>query len=265
MDADVAFSIAQFRGAWRVFCQACPDYRMLAVDGLDMIFSGLPIGFFNVGIVTGDDVARDQLEASCRRASEWAAPTGLPWLFVVTHEALSPEVDADEVLDGCGFTPILPLTGMRTAHVAAPVRGVTDLDLSIAQDRHACEAVFDINAAAYAASLDACKPVFGEPAFWRNHVLAVGQIDGQFVASTAVLMVDGYRYVAMVATIPDFQKRGYAEAVMRHALDQASARFGVVPTMLHATEAGRPIYERMGYETIASHTAYIEKRFLDGH
>ena len=238
---------------------------MVADEGLDMVFSGLPIAFFNVGIVTGDDVSRPQLEASCRRACDWAAATGLPWLFVVTHDSLSAGTDATESLDGCGLTPILPLTGMRTPDVAAPGRVASGLDLSAAEDRPTCEAVFDINAAAYAASLDACKPVFGEPSFWDDHVLSLGRVDGRFVASTAVLMVDGYRYVAMVATLPDFQRRGYAEAVMRHALDRASARFGNHPTVLHATEAGRPVYERMGYRRVASHTAYMEKRFLEGH
>ena len=30
-------------------------------------------------------------------------------------------------------------------------------------------------------------------------------------------------------------------------------------------DAGRPIYARMGYDTIATHTAFIEKCFLEGH
>jgi hypothetical protein len=37
------------------------------------------------------------------------------------------------------------------------------------------------------------------------------------------------------------------------------------PTVLHATDAGRPVYARMGYDTIATHTAFIEARFLEGH
>jgi len=32
-----------------------------------------------------------------------------------------------------------------------------------------------------------------------------------------------------------------------------------------ATDAGRPIYERMGYAAIATHTIFMEKRFLTGH
>jgi predicted N-acetyltransferase YhbS len=78
-------------------------------------------------------------------------------------------------------------------------------------------------------------------------------------------MVDGYRYVAFVATEPAHQRRGYGEAVMRHALDAAAAAHGEHPTILHATDAGRPIYARMGYEAVATHMAFIEKRFLAGH
>ena len=265
MTPDGAFSISQFQQAWRVLCGACPGYTTAARDGLEMIFSGLPVAFFNVGVATGENVTRAQLEDLARRSSDWASSSGLPWLFIVTHDALATGTDASEILDNCDMAPILPLTGMRTREVAAPSRTPAGLDISVAGDRGAREAAFDINAAAYAADLDPCKPVFGERAFWDDHVLSMGRVGGSFVASTAVLMVDGYRYVAMVATLPDHQRRGYAEAVMRHALDTASAKFGDRSTTLHATEAGRPIYERMGYETIARHTAYMEKRFLDGH
>jgi predicted acetyltransferase len=85
------------------------------------------------------------------------------------------------------------------------------------------------------------------------------------VASAAVLQVDGIRYVALVATEPSHQRQGYAEAVMRHALEVSARVHGERPTVLHATDAGRPIYARMGYQPIATHTAFIETRFLTGH
>jgi hypothetical protein len=39
---------------------------------------------------------------------------------------------------------------------------------------------------------------------------------------------------------------------MRHALSAAADKFGERPSFLHATDAGRPIYARMGYETVAT-------------
>jgi predicted GNAT family acetyltransferase len=78
-------------------------------------------------------------------------------------------------------------------------------------------------------------------------------------------MVDGVRYVALVATEPAQQRRGFAEAAMRLALDVAAREHGERTSVLHATEAGRPIYQRMGYRTISSHTICMEKRFFEGH
>ncbi len=71
--------------------------------------------------------------------------------------------------------------------------------------------------------------------------------------------------MALVATDPVHRRRGYADAAMRRALEVAAAAHGALPTLLHATDAGRPVYERMGYSPIATHTMLMEKRYLDGH
>ena len=52
---------------------------------------------------------------------------------------------------------------------------------------------------------------------------------------------------------------------MRQALANAAKVHGEIPTILHATDAGRPVYERMGYATISTHTLLMEKRFLEEH
>lgn len=57
--------------------------------------------------------------------------------------------------------------------------------------------------------------------------------------SAAVLMVDGYRYVAL----------GHGDR----------------PTTLHAADTGFPICKCMGSDTLATHTIFMEQRFLSGH
>jgi ribosomal protein S18 acetylase RimI-like enzyme len=265
MNDDAGLSISLFRDAWRLLCGASPGFLTGDDANVNYIFSGLPIPFFNVALVTADGVSGDALAAIGRRACEWAADKPVPWMFIVTHEALAPGVDAAAAVEGCGLTALLPLTGMRAQRLAPGTRVAAGLQLDVPADDAACTAVVDVNSAAYAMDLDACKPILGSSSFWSTHVPALGCVDGTPVATAAVFMVDGHRYVALVATMPDQQRRGYAETVMRHALDVAGAKYGEKPTVLHATDAGRPVYARMGYETIATHTAFIENRFLEGH
>jgi ribosomal protein S18 acetylase RimI-like enzyme len=155
----------------------------------------------------------------------------------------------------------MPLTGMR-AQTVAGASNVPGLELTVPEDDAGCAAIVDINARAYGMDLEASKRTLGSRAFWKNQFPAIGRADGKPVSSAAVFVVDGHRYVALVATDPNYQRRGFAEAAMRHALATAAKTVGETPTVLHASEAGRRIYERMGYSAISKHTLLIEKRFL---
>ena len=96
--------------------------------------------------------------------------------------------------------------------------------------------------------------MIGKQAFWNDHVAVLGSGHGAPTSGAAVLMVDGCRYVALVATAPAHRRRGYAEAVMRRALEVAASAHGECPTVLHATDAGRPIDARTGDVPISTHT-----------
>lgn len=265
MHDDVALSIRQFTEAWRTMCTAGPGHTLASGRGVEYIFSGLPIAFFNVAILTGRDRSGDALQSDAQNACVWAAALGVPWLLLVTHEALEPGTDAVALLDEHGLAPLMPMTGMLASRVAPAARIPEGLELRVPNDDAGCATVLDVNAEAYAMPLDAAKSVLGTQAFWRNHFLVLGWAGGQPVSSSAVMMVDGYRYVALVATAPGQQRRGYADAVMRHALEVSAQVHGEQPTVLHASAAGFPVYERMGYAPISTHTIFMEKKFLGEH
>ena len=160
---------------------------------------------------------------------------------------------------------MMPLTGMLAQHVAPLTRIPNGLQLTVPQDDATCSAILDVNGLAYGMDLEAGKDLMGKRSFWTDHFPVLGLTGGKPACSAAVLMVDGYRYVALVATDPAQQRRGYADAAMRRALELSAGVHGERPTVLHASEAGRPIYERMGYSIISTHTIFVDKTFLNGH
>jgi len=258
-------SLRQFSEAWRVMCNPAPGRIIEVHDGIEYVFSGIPIPFFNVALLTGRSMSRPHLEARAREACAFAGRMDVPWFFVVTHEAIEGEEEIDGLLHACGLDPVMPLTGM-VADQVAPARTLpSGLELVVPNDEAECGTILDINSAAYAMDLAAGKPILGVPSFWNPHFPVLGVVDGVAVATAAVLMVAGIRYVALVATRPGHQRRGYAEVVMRRALELSAAAHPGSSTVLHATDAGRPVYERMGYRTISRSTLYMEPRFLSGH
>jgi GNAT superfamily N-acetyltransferase len=264
MNDDVTLSIRQMDGAWRLMCAGAPRPVVASGNGIQYVFSGLPVSFFNIALLEGSRLTAAELRARGREAREWAATQSVPWLLIVTHERLAPGVDAAAALGPCGLAAVMPMTGMRAATVAAAPT-VPGLQLTVPHDDTGCAAIVDVNGLAYGMDLEASKTTIGSRTFWKHHFPVVGVADGKPVSCAAVLMVDGHRYVALVATEPGQQRRGFGDAAMRRALENAAKARGETPTVLHATEAGRPVYERMGYTTISTHTLFMDKQFLVEH
>ena len=72
---------------------------------------------------------------------------------------------------------------------------------------------------------------------------AEGQIAG---STTAICYGQDLAWIGMVLVLPDFRGRGFARALMEHALaflDQRRMR----AVRLDATDMGRPLYEKLGF------------------
>jgi ribosomal protein S18 acetylase RimI-like enzyme len=121
-----------------------------------------------------------------------------------------------------------------------------------------CE-VGRINCAAYTmpGELGSC---LGAEKLWKQGTFGyLGFVDDEPVCTSTVLPIAETLYVVLVATLPDYEKRGFGEAVMRHSLEQGSEETGIQRTALHASDAGYPLYKAMGYRDIAKFTLVLRQ------
>lgn len=265
MNEKLSLSIGQFRSAWRVMCAAAPNSARASMPGMELLFSRIPIPFFNVVVLTDRVESSSSLGKLAKDACAAAAEYAVPWFLVVTYETLAKGIDAAATLKECGLAPLVPLTGMIADDVEPRAQHPAGLELTVPHDDESSAAMVTLNGAAYAMDLQSSLPVLGSHKFWKNHFAVVGKVGGQPVSCSATFVLEGYRYVAFVATHPEHQRRGYADAAMRRSLENAAAARGKCPTVLHATDAGCPVYEKMGYASISTHNLFIEEKFLSGH
>jgi GNAT superfamily N-acetyltransferase len=97
------------------------------------------------------------------------------------------------------------------------------------------------------------------PPSWRREVEMYlrTQPDGWFVVEEAgeiVAMAGGLAYgsfcwLGLVATLPRFERRGFASALSSRVVEWAKER-GCRTVALDASEKGRPVYERLGFQPV---------------
>jgi ribosomal protein S18 acetylase RimI-like enzyme len=181
-----------------------------------------------------------------------------PGMFFVCEDLLAADLRpyGEELLAKHDLHVAMPLTGMAASSLRPAMRPVENATFRRVTMDDSAAIISDLNCQAYGMPIESGRASL-PAALWIDKSWGyISYVDGKPVSCAATVPVDGRLYVAFVATLPDTQRRGYAEAVMRHSLEQAMRATGLTRTILHATEAGRPIYTRMGYHDTAKFIIY---------
>ncbi len=249
-------SNAQVIGAWKQFARRATSGVVFERDGLAVTFANSPMPIVNAQFLSSPAPDAADFERRVAAACAYAKGVGLPWIFSVCNEWAPPE--AVSIVTAAGLAVMMPWTGMVAEALAPPARPMPLLDIRPTyNDAQAQHDVMALNAAAYGMPVEPMLTM-NSPGMWTAEMYGrVGYVDGVAVSTATTFAVDGVLYVALVATHPGHQKKGYAEALMRASLEAAASATGLTRTVLHATEAGRPVYTRMGYQPTSTFTCFI--------
>lgn len=164
---------------------------------------------------------------------------------------------AEEMLRAIGLPRQVRSVGMAAERLLPAGAEMPSLEYRRIADEETRRAAADINSAAWGFSLEAGRAAMGRESDWTDDMWGfVGYWNGVPVATCMTLALNGRIHVLRLATLPTMQRRRLGEAVMRRAVEAASAATGLTRTTLHATEAGDSLYRRMGYRAVAEFAGY---------
>jgi GNAT superfamily N-acetyltransferase len=92
---------------------------------------------------------------------------------------------------------------------------------------------------------------------YKEQTRYLGFLDGEPVASSALVLESGLAGIYAVATLPAARKRGIGRAMTLAPLLEARA-LGHESGILQASSAGLPIYAKMGFREVCRYNLYLQ-------
>jgi GNAT superfamily N-acetyltransferase len=206
--------------------------------------SGLPIAFFNGAFAVGPAADPDE---AIRDVLDFFAARQVPYLLWVRAGSDEPLVAAARAagLTDAGGPPLMALAAIPPA---PPVP--EGLEISLAVDAADLEAHREVLTAGFGMPPVVAQTFIGRDLLSQPDLaVAVGRVDGVPVSTALLARTGDTAGVYNVATSPGHQRKGYGEAAT-WAVVAEGARRGCTHAVLQASEAGYPVYLRMGFDDI---------------
>lgn len=229
-------------------------------DGVVTCWADSSAVFFNLLVLSEPITSRAMLNQRLRVAADYMRAKTKPGLFFISDDYLVSELhkEFDAALQEAGLASMIETTGMigNSAAIDAGSKP-SDLRFERVTDERGFYECADINSMAYSSPIELMRDGVDGATLWKNRTHCYLAYLGDVAVSTAsVVEIEGVLYVGFVATRPDAQRHGFAEATMRHALRVAFQTTGCQKTCLHSSQAGYPVYERMGYTPVTRIVGY---------
>ncbi len=242
------------RESFRVVASSRAGGEVRELPGVSIASANVTFQMFNAAFLSEVVGSEGELSRRVQLAELHFDARGREWAYWVCEDYLEPRVRrrSRNLVERCGLRFSTELPGMTAEGLAAPRAPLPALEMKRVSNRATREAFCAIGSVCFHVPISWFREVFDNAEVWRRFVSYVGYADGEAVSTASVVEGGGVLGVYNVATLPGHQRRGYGEAVMRHAL----AQFPASRVILQSTPAGLRLYQRMGFRTVATVAVY---------
>ena len=228
------------------------------LPGVSIASAGVTFQMFNAAFLSGPVASESELQQRILLAMSHFNVRGLEWAYWLCEDWLDARArhKSRQILERLGLRHSVDLPGMVAEHIVPPVKPLPALTVRRVGDTATREAFCAIGSVCFHVPIPWFREVFDNRAVWERFAGYVGYREEEPVSTAAIVIGGGAIGVYNVATMPDRQRRGYGEAVMRHALAEAQREHGLERSILQSTPAGYRLYQRMGYRTVTRVSVY---------
>lgn len=214
---------------------------------------------FNAAFLSGPSAQASDLERRIALASVHFRARGIPWAFWVCEDLVDPKTrrHLGSAFERHGLYRAVELPGMAAERLLPPHRELPVLDIRRVCDQRTRLAFCDVGSTCFNVPIHWFREIFlWDPVWAKSFRGWVGYFNGEPVVTAATVEACDVVGTYNVATLPPYRRLGFAEAVMRRALEETRAETGYERTILQSTEQGFRLYERMGYRTVTKVIVY---------
>jgi ribosomal protein S18 acetylase RimI-like enzyme len=229
--------------------------------GITLVDSGVAFSAFNAALLADTPVDKPHdLRARLQRAQRYFTGACKPWSFWMPDEIVSPPAreSAEITIRAAGLRWIAQHEGMIAEGLRAPQHELPRLEYRRVFDRSTRNHFARLSSSVFELPAPVSTVVYGQSGFWSGTLSAwVGYMDGKPVCCAATEAAAGVIGLYSVATLEKFRRRGFAESITRHALDEARKSTGIQRNILHATRSGQSLYSQMGFRYATRLHVYV--------
>jgi ribosomal protein S18 acetylase RimI-like enzyme len=256
--ADFEFVANNLRESFRVIASARTGGELLELTGVSIASAGVTFQMFNSAFLSGPVASEAEMKQRIVRPNSHFNQRGLEWAYWVCLDWLdeTSRKRSRRLFEARDLRLSTELPGMLAEHLLPPANPLPRMEIRRVHDAAESAAFCQIGSTCFHVPIPWFQEVFDNDRVWDRFASYVGYYEGEPVSTAAIVLGGGAIGVYNVATLPGSQRRGFGEAVMRHALAEARKEHATERLVLQSTPAGMRLYERMGFRTVTKVAVY---------
>jgi ribosomal protein S18 acetylase RimI-like enzyme len=249
------------RAAMRCYSFASEQGETRDLSGVTITSCGMDFPVFNSAMLTSpvDGGIREMDQRIAVAAVHYKARQ-LGWSFWVCEDLLHPELrgQAPHVFRKRNMEVIAQPPGMLAEKLAPPAGALPRLDCRRVNDARTRFDFADIASIVFALPFATSKKIYGHEGTWNSGMSGyVGYLENKPVSIVTTVYGGGVIGIYSLATLPQHQRLGFGESLMRHAAEEARRETGIEALVLQSTKQGLGLYARMGFRMVTKFSVYM--------